>query len=121
MENTNKTLHDVLIAVVKLSKRETDQNQRLGILKSIEVLRSFINCEDIAESISKEPEPKYLIKDIEMPVRLRNSLERLNFNYLEEVTKLSEKELSYYRNVGRKQIYDLKIILEKYNLKFKNN
>lgn len=119
MENTNKTLHDVLIAVVKLSKRETDQNQRLGILKSIEVLRSFINCEDIPESIFEEPKSKYLVKDIEMPIRLRNSLERLNFNYLEDVIKLTESHFSQYRNVGRKQVYDLKIILEKYNLEFK--
>ena len=51
-----------------------------------DILEDFIDSDSLPET----PKPKYLIKDIEMPVRLRNSLERLNFNYLEEVIKLSE-------------------------------
>lgn len=77
-----------------------------------------ISCINSIEDLTQE-NLKYKIEDIEMPLRLYNSLKHHNFNYLEDVIKLTEKEFSYYRNVGRKQIYDLKIILEKYNLEFK--
>lgn len=76
-----------------------------------------ISCNSIEELTQENL--KYKIEDIEMPLRLYNSLKHHNFNYLEDVIKLTEKEFSYYRNVGRKQIYDLKIILKKHNLEFK--
>lgn len=121
MENTKEVLQKAISAIKEVQNRTISVNQQLGHAQAMDILEDILEDFIVSDSLPETPKPKYLIKDIEMPVRLRNSLERLNFNYLEEVIKLSEKELSYYRNVGRKQIYDLKIILEKYNFKFKNN
>jgi DNA-directed RNA polymerase alpha subunit len=63
--------------------------------------------------------PKTNIRDIEMSLRLRNSLMKHEFLYLEDIVEIGENEISMYRGFGKKQMYDLKILLEKHNLKFK--
>ena len=116
MENTKETLQKVILAIKELQKTTISENQKLGHAQALGILEDFIFFEEL-----KDPPKEHLIKDIEMPVRLQNSLNHHNFYYLEDVISHTEKEFSYYRNIGRKQIYDLRIILEKYNLKFKNN
>ena len=54
-----------------------------------------------------------------MSLRLRNSLMKHEFLYLEDIVEIGENEISMYRGFGKKQMYDLKILLEKHNLKFK--
>jgi hypothetical protein len=64
--------------------------------------------------------PKTNIREIEMPVRLGNCFKRLGIVYLEEVVeKYKEKDFLQFINFGEKSILDLKLLLEKHNLKFK--
>jgi DNA-directed RNA polymerase alpha subunit len=116
MENTKETLQKAILAIKEVQNRTTSVNQQLGHAQAMDILEDFIFLEEL-----KDPPKQHLIIDIEMPIRLQNSLKHHGFNYLEDLVELTEKQFSYYRNIGRKQIYDLKIILEKYNLKFKNN
>lgn len=62
---------------------------------------------------------KTLIKDLPISVRLYYLFRNLNFETLEEICALSEKDLLKRRNCGKKAVHEIKLILKEHGLSLK--
>lgn len=74
--------------------------------------------EDVKKQ-EKKPYLDILIDDLELTMRCRNCLKQINVKKLGDLTKYSEDDLMRISNFGKKSLDELRDLLLKYNLSFK--
>lgn len=83
-------------------------------LKELEKLELFVLQEK-----EKRRKGRVLIDDLEMSVRLKNSLKRADFDTLNELTDFTKNELRNLNGMGWKSISELEDLMSTFNLSLK--
>lgn len=134
-EQVNKITEVILDAVINRIRNELLQAEKDIIIEAFKkgdrsdcitdqdtilFANEYYNNHYFTGAIPNKPKTK--IKEIEMPIRLLQSLYHFNIVYLEDITEnYTENDFMVIRGFGKKQMFDLKKILEKHNLKFKKH
>jgi len=61
------------------------------------------------------------IEDLDLSVRSYNCLRRAGINSLEDIIEKTEEEMLHIRNLGRKNLEEIKSKLEEYGFSFKDD
>ena len=88
----------------------------------VELSESAVDTEIMAEqAVEKEDKYKEMsIEDLELSVRSYNCLKRNGISTVQELTQKSEDEMMKIRNLGKKSLKEVKDVLTKFGLSFKN-
>jgi len=92
----------------------------MAVIEKILGSLSFKELNDLEYFLLKEKEKRQkgriFIEEIEMSVRLKNSLKRAEFETLNEVTDFSKQQIRKFNGFGWKSITELEELMSKYNL-----
>lgn len=121
---------DILILSQRIEIFHIELRERFRIKdkfddKIIDRIRILENELSLKQDIKNKK--RLLLDDIFLPdnpfsflsVRCINALKSYEINYIDELTKLTKKELSRFCNIGKKSLYEIENVLNAMGLKFK--
>lgn len=118
----NRTEEDLLsyknFGETSLKEIKEMLSQRVLSLKSSKEENKDVGMVSLAEP-SIGSKPGILIDGLQMSLRSRKCLERLNIRTLEEITKYSKDDLMAIRNFGQTSFDEIIILLNQHNLSLK--
>ena len=88
----------------------------------VELSESAVETEIMAEqAVEKEDKYKEMsIEDLELSVRSYNCLKRNGISTVQELTQKTEDDMMKIRNLGKKSLKEVKEVLQKFGLSFKD-
>ena len=88
----------------------------------VELSESAVDTEIMAEqAVEKEDKYKEMsIEDLELSVRSYNCLKRNGISTVQELTQKTEDDMMKIRNLGKKSLKEVKEVLQKFGLSFKD-
>ncbi len=92
--------------------------EALGLLRYHEknVYAGLLNYNLSLEKEKTEPKKDIYIRDLRWPTRLYKCLRENNINTLSDLEKICMRDLLRFRNLGKKSIEQLEILLKEHNI-----
>jgi DNA-directed RNA polymerase alpha subunit len=92
----------------------------MAVIEKILASLSFKELNDLEYFVIKEKEKRkisrVIIEELDLSVRLKNSLKRADFETLNELTDFTRQQIRKFNGFGWKSIIELEEIMGKYNL-----